>query len=523
MTDTARVLIVDDELFFREAISDVLGAEGFQCVLAETGEDALEQITDPSLGVVVLDIRLPDIDGIQVLARIRELRPSLRVIMLSASTDQDLVLEALRLGACDYLAKPLHEEELVLSVRRALESYAVAHDWTVLRERLEKLAAAMQRLAQEVSPLSGPDRLDAVYEGAARVVEEVLEAGRSSLMIFDEAGDALEVVAARGHSTPIDRLERVAPGEGVAGVVVQRGEALVVHDVTTDPLFAGQTMDDRYATHSFAVAPLLERDEPIGVVCATDRSDGGVFGDDDLALLRILAMQLTELVMARPASDDTLTVGGDAFVVADLDATEVTDLADASLAEAPPKHDDDLEELDRDAELARVVCQAVIDEVEPSRVVRAALQPIIGLLPAAPVAIHLVDAASGRLQQEGECDGSVCSDRLELDCEKGLTGLVVQTGHMIVTPEPELDPRYDAGNDTPESGLPRPMMCLPISFRGKVVGVFRAFLPEGEVPSARTGEVLSAALSAVMRNVLLYRSLVESIEEVAEARREARR
>jgi hypothetical protein len=67
------------------------------------------------------------------------------------------------------------------------------------------------------------------------------------------------------------------------------------------------------------------------------------------------------------------------------------------------------------------------------------------------------------------------------------------------------------------------MMCLPISFRGKVVGVFRAFLPEGEVPSARTGEVLSAALSAVMRNVLLYRSLVESIEEVAEARREARR
>ncbi len=518
MTEPARVLIVDDELFFREAISDVLGAEGFQCVVAETGEEALEQITDPSLGVVVLDIRLPDIDGIQVLARIRELRPSLRVIMLSASTDQDLVLEALRLGACDYLAKPLHEEELMLSVRRALESYAVAHDWTVLRERLDKLAAATQSLAQEVAPLSGPDRLDAVYEGAVQVVEEVLEAKRTSLMIFDESGDVLEVVAARGHATPIERLETVAPGEGVAGVVVQRGEALVVRDVTTDPLFAGQTMDERYASPSFAVAPLLERDEPIGVVCATDRSAGGAFGDDDLAILRILALQLTELVMARPVADDTVTVGG----VVDLDESgEVAVVVDQ--AEAPPKSEDDLEELDRDAELARVVCQAVIDEIEPSRVVRAALQPIVGLLPAAPVAIHLLDAASGRLHQEGECDGSVGSDRIELDAEKGLTGLVVQTGHMIVTPEPELDPRFDAGNDTPESGLPRPMMCLPISFRGKVVGVFRAFLPEDGSPSARTGEVLSAALSAVMRNVLLYRSLVESIEEVAEARREARR
>jgi CheY-like chemotaxis protein/GAF domain-containing protein len=520
MTDTARILIVDDELFFRTAISDVLGGEGFQTVAAETGEDALEQITDPSLGVVVLDIRLPDIDGIQVLARIRELRPSLRVIMLSASTDQDLVLEALRLGACDYLAKPLHEEELVLSVRRAVESYAVEHDWTVLRGRLEKLAAAMQGLAQETARLAGPPRLEAVYEGAVRIVEQVLEAGRSSLMVYTENGDELEVVAARGHRVPLQELERVAPGEGVAGVVVQRGEALVVRDVTSDPLFAGQTMDERYASRSFAVAPLLERDEPIGVVCATDRTDGAVFSDDDLALLRILAMQLNELVMSRPPGDDTLTVGGGVFV-----AEELADGVDSALelGDAPPKHDDDLEGLDRDAELARLICQAVIDEIEPSRVVRAALAPIVGLLPAAPVALYLLDSETGRLRQEGECDGSVGSDRVELDAEKGLTGMVVRTGHMIATPEPELDSRFDAANDTPESGEPRPMMCLPISFRGKVVGVFRAFLPAGDSPSVRTGEVLSAALSATVRNVLLYRSLVESIEEVAAARREARR
>ena len=65
-------------------------------------------------------------------------------------------------------------------------------------------------------------------------------------------------------------------------------------------------------------------------------------------------------------------------------------------------------------------------------------------------------------------------------------------------------------------------MCLPLRLRGKVVGVFRAFLPEDAEASARTGEVLAAALSAAVRNVLLYRSLVETIEEVAEARREAR-
>jgi len=511
MSDTARILIVDDELFFRNAISDVLGAEGFQCVTTETGEEALEQITDPSLGVVVLDIRLPDIDGIQVLARIRELRPSLRVIMLSASTDQDLVLEALRLGACDYLAKPLHEEELVLSVSRALESYSVAHDWTQLRSRLERLAGAMEGLAQQVMPLSGVARLEALHEGAVRVAAETLEAERTSLMVWTENGDALEVVATCGHRLPLAELERVAPGEGVAGVVLQRGEAMVVRDVSSDPLFAGQTMEDRYATSSFVVAPLLERDEPLGVLCATDRVGAGVFEDEDVALLRILAMQLTELVMARSSGDETVTGIGPHEASA------------SDVAEILPKLEDEFEEQERDAELARRVCQAVTDEIEPSRVIRAALAPIVGLLPAAPVAIHLLDAETGRLRLEGECDGSVGSDRGELAPDKGLTGLVMQTGHMIVTPEPALDPRFDAENDTPESGQARPMMCLPIGFRGKVVGVFRAFLPDGEIPSVRTGEVLAAALSATLRSVGLYRSLVASIEEVAEARREARR
>ena len=100
-----RVLIVDDEIFFREAIDEILRGAGFDTVKAEDGQSALDAATDPTIGVVVLDVRLPDMDGIQVLAAIREMRPELSIIMLSASTDQEIVLEALRLGACDYLPR----------------------------------------------------------------------------------------------------------------------------------------------------------------------------------------------------------------------------------------------------------------------------------------------------------------------------------------------------------------------------------------------------------------------------------
>ena len=91
----------------------------------------------------------------------------------------------------------------------------------------------------------------------------------------------------------------------------------------------------------------------------------------------------------------------------------------------------------------------------------------------------------------------------------------------MASADPAADPRFDAAVDTPADGRPGPLLCGALRFRGKVLGVFRAFPEAREAPSPRTGEVLSAALSAAVRNVLLYRSLIESIDEVARARREA--
>ncbi len=115
MSPSTQVLVVDDERFFREAIRDVLDGAEMKCVLAATGAEALEAAGDPSIGVVILDIQLPDQSGLEVFRQLRDTRPDLRVIILSAHTDQETVLEALRLGAVDYLAKPIHEEELALA------------------------------------------------------------------------------------------------------------------------------------------------------------------------------------------------------------------------------------------------------------------------------------------------------------------------------------------------------------------------------------------------------------------------
>ncbi len=229
-----QVLVVDDERFFREAIAEVLGEQGFECELCETGEAAAALARERRYSVAVLDIRLPGIDGIEVLKRLREIQPSLRVIMLSASTDQELVLEALRLGACDYLAKPLHDEELTLAVRRACESYAVTSHWGRLRGRLDRLVVLMEETASRVQAATREERSAILQRETVAVAVEVLDARKVSMMLFNEEGNMLEVVAAQGHGLEPEQMDRVPVGRGVAGVALERLEPVIVTNAGSD-------------------------------------------------------------------------------------------------------------------------------------------------------------------------------------------------------------------------------------------------------------------------------------------------
>ncbi|HBZ72248.1 MAG TPA: hypothetical protein DEP35_21960 [Deltaproteobacteria bacterium] len=304
-------------------------------------------------------------------------------------------------------------------------------------------------------------------------------------------------------------------GQGVAGEAFSRAQAMLVEDAASDARIAAAAQEKagRYESGSFAVAPVPSPSGVLGVLCATDRAGGAPFEETDLAVLRILAVQVGQLLTQRRrlAKEEASTSA--ARGTTDPDRTLPAPSVAASLAsdEAAP----------RDAELARQVCEAVSAEVEPGRVLDAAIRPIALALEAAPVALFLRDADSGDLVCEGQVDGGRCADRMRISALRGLTGTVLATGNLVATPKPEDDPRFDPEVDTPEGGQAAPLLCLPLRFRGKVLGVLRAFPRSGIAPSARTGEVLAAALSAAVRNVFLYRSLVDSIEEVARARREA--
>lgn len=108
-----RILVVDDELVVRDSLKEWLEDEGFSVEMAESGTEALEKITEENFRLMLLDIKMPGMDGVEVLKRSKEIHPELPVVMMTAYATVETAVEAMKIGALDYLMKPFDPDSLV--------------------------------------------------------------------------------------------------------------------------------------------------------------------------------------------------------------------------------------------------------------------------------------------------------------------------------------------------------------------------------------------------------------------------
>ena len=181
------VLIIEDERAIREELADFLREEGFSCVLAATGQEGIEYVDGRDFEAILLDIRLPDMTGIEVLERLRNLTPESHVLIMTAHPSVDTVVSALRLGAVDYVTKPLILEELLRKIRRLIEFRAQQIEIQWYRHQLQ----AEYDFANIVGKSA---RMKEVY----RLVERVA-ATDSAVLITGESGTGKELIAGAIH------------------------------------------------------------------------------------------------------------------------------------------------------------------------------------------------------------------------------------------------------------------------------------------------------------------------------------
>jgi two-component system, NtrC family, response regulator PilR len=199
-----RILIVDDEEVLRDVLEVVLRREGFDVITASSGEEALSILdSTEEVDLTILDVMLPGISGIDTLRAMRIANPNLPVIVITASSSIDGAIEAMKQGAFHYIPKPFRNEEVVITVNKALEQRRLAHE--------------NDRLKSELSEKYAYSNIIGKSETMRKLFDLIRLAApsRSNILIIGESGTGKELVAkAIHHASPRARNAFVTVNSG---------------------------------------------------------------------------------------------------------------------------------------------------------------------------------------------------------------------------------------------------------------------------------------------------------------------
>ncbi|HUS80448.1 MAG TPA: response regulator [Armatimonadota bacterium] len=336
-TPAARVLLVDDELHIRSACAEALRRVGHEVIEAESGETAHQAMAAAVFDAAVLDIVLPDTDGLKLLGDLRSSNPDAVVVLITGFASLDTAMEAVRLGAYEYLRKPFAAHELVRIINRGLAESGAHAD--VRRAPHDALPVGDELSGRHEEPARqmrlGGDQLGAFMDLGRRLGEgrdlqgtlrsilqaglELTRAAAAAVYRVQDRPAELQGVAAVGLAEG-DVLGASLPvGEGLVGTVAAHGVTRVENDV-----LAPAIADDRYLSYlgvqSVLASPLLWDGRVGGVLAFFDHEQSNFTGQS-VELAGVLAGQVARVVamMEPPRPTSRIDTTGDEFIdLADL-------------------------------------------------------------------------------------------------------------------------------------------------------------------------------------------------------------
>ncbi|HEX7401158.1 MAG TPA: response regulator, partial [candidate division Zixibacteria bacterium] len=297
INDSAKILVVDDEKRMCESLQTLLSKAGYNVTTVEKGEEALKRIDKSDFDLVITDIKMPQVDGLDILKAARTKDEDALVILMTGYASLESAISAINQGAYDYLMKPIEFADLKLTIQRALEKRRADKDRTNLLMELQEKNTELKKKVEELDALykaglslSTTENLKELLSRIVTLATLVIDAKSGSIMLIQKPEDILTIEAAIGLDEEIIRQTRLELGSSIAGYIAQKGEPVMVENIEKDARFK-HFSKKHYATHSLLCVPLKVKDKVLGVINLSDKKTGVPFTGDDLRLLTTFAAQ----------------------------------------------------------------------------------------------------------------------------------------------------------------------------------------------------------------------------------------
>lgn len=289
-----RILYVEDNHTAARLFQIKLQQEGYVVDLAKSGSEGLAMIERNEYDLVALDQNIPDRSGLDILQTLTERRSTPPIIMITAQNDTKTAVEAMKLGASDYVVKGLHNEYLQLLpavVRQTLDKRKLEHERDKTLEELQHINRRLLLLNRVAQLLTSTLDLDQVIQQLVRTISELLDTEGSSVWLWDDSHSTLMCVGIYSHGQNIkpDSILQLKAGQGIAGWVAQHGKSTKTSNVKVDARFTRDVDDSTgFDTQSLLAVPLQAHNTTIGVLELVNKRYGP-FDESDSVIAETLA------------------------------------------------------------------------------------------------------------------------------------------------------------------------------------------------------------------------------------------
>lgn len=275
-----KILVLDDEQIVLDSISRVLEDENFEVRTCRAGAQAVETLKEGGFDILITDLKMPGMDGLQAMEALAEVDPDLSMIMLTAYSTVESAVKAMKLGAVDYLEKPFTPDQFSALVDKVMEERKKRFERRYREDTFEEVKTAIS------STLNLKEVLDLIVRG----VVKVMKVKGSTLSLLDKKREKLRVFAYHGLSKnyvdkgPLDSSKSI-------GEVILSGKHAWVADATCDPRIQYPQEAMREGLASILSVPLIVRNKIIGVlrVYTAERRE---FSEEEIKFLYGFAEQV---------------------------------------------------------------------------------------------------------------------------------------------------------------------------------------------------------------------------------------
>ena len=482
MANPDKVLILDDNLEMCELLTECLKPHRYAFTCANSGDQALELLETERFAAAIVDLRLPGPDGIEILRHFRERRPETEIIVLTAYASLETAIEALRLGAYDYVTKPFHADTIRSTVKRAVEKHH-------LTTRLDAIYEINREIVVSLD-------LTQVANAVLEIVDQVLEFDTCGLHLIDEEQNVLYRFKAH-HPVQESPLRLPLSGDkGIAVAAARSGEPVYVPDVREDRRY----VETHAETRSEMAVPLKVSGRVIAILnVESNRVDA--FTQSDVKLLSTLAAQAATVI----------------------ENARLYEHAQQEIGERR-RAEEKIKRRNRELDALNNTVRAITSTLDLNEVLALAMAEARATLDAEGASVILYDATNEELVFAASAGpGSEELVGTHMPATAGIAGWAIQHAQPVLVRDAQEDSRHYDCIDNSTGITTRSLLAVPLLFKGAAIGVIEAINRTGRPFDDHDLYLLSTladSAAIAIENARLYEAEREQRKLVKQSQRQ---